>query len=159
MTIGTYKKNLNKIRPVVFELQSVKVWAHLTSPWPWCLTFQGQIFFEGRYWPNKGLQWIWVNSDHFGWRYKFVKFPQWWEIGIFGIFRDFFGPDPINRFWQNFGRLCRSWISTQEKNLESIAWKLWPVECEHWNIQTYKHTNKHGNETTNILDEIVDFAK
>ena len=40
--MGTCKKNLNKIRPVVFELQSVKFWAHLTLLRPWGLTSQSQ---------------------------------------------------------------------------------------------------------------------
>ena len=77
-----------------------------------------QIFFEGWYWPNKGLQWIWVHSDNFWWRYEFLKFSQWWEIGIFGIFRDFFGPDPIIWFWWNCTQCYYSQISTQQNNSE-----------------------------------------
>ena len=150
MTIGTSKKILNKIRPVVFELQSVKILAHLTLLRPWCPTFQGQIFFEGRYWPNKSLQWLWFNSDHFGRRYKFLKFPQWWEIGIFGIFWDFFGPDPIIRLSPKSNGFRIGWTPICEKNLEAIPPKLWPVggeQISRTDRQTRRHADKRDQPT------------
>ena len=146
MTIGIYKKNLNKIRPIVFEWQSVKVWAHLTLLRPWGLIFQGQIFFEVRDWPIKGVQWIWVDSDRFWRRYEFLKFPQWWKIGIFGIFRDFFGPDPIIRLWPKSNGFRIGWIPICEKNLEAIAPKLWPVEGEQIS-RTDRQTDRQTNGT------------
>ena len=79
--------------------------------------------------------------------WNFQKNLQWWEIGIFGIFRDFFRPDPIFRFTPNQIPHQPLWISIQEKNLEAITRKMRPVEGE----QTNKTTKPQTNETSNIL--------
>ena len=153
MAIGTYKKNLSKICSVVFELQSVKILWHFALPRPWGLPFQGQIFFDGRYWSQKVLQSIWVDSDHFWRSYEFLKFSQ---KSTMMRDRDFWDFPGFFWTWSHYPIHTKSNPTPAIVNIHSGK-KFGSdysknATCRGWtDKQTNKQNHKSTNETSNIL--------